>query len=191
LIILKLNILIDDTGNARLADFGLLTIISDPKNYVFSSTGTHGGTARWMGPELIDPPQFGLKRSRPTKASDCYAFGMVIYETISGHQPFHEDKDLGVFVKVLRGERPRRGDGFTDGLWGVVELCWVALPHARPTVAGVFRLLKRISNSPVSLGHPASRVGEEVLDDEDGWDSISDSSGAFSSCSVDSAMFPV
>ena len=33
-----------------------------------------------MSPELLDPERFGVKGDRPTKESDCYAFGMVIYE---------------------------------------------------------------------------------------------------------------
>ena len=36
-----------------------------------------------MSPELLDPERFGIPRSednRPTRQSDCYALGMVIYE---------------------------------------------------------------------------------------------------------------
>jgi len=36
-----------------------------------------------MSPELLDPDRFGMPQSeenRPTKQSDCYALGMVIYE---------------------------------------------------------------------------------------------------------------
>jgi hypothetical protein len=36
-----------------------------------------------MSPELLDPELFGIPQSegdRPTKQSDCYALGMVIYE---------------------------------------------------------------------------------------------------------------
>ena len=36
-----------------------------------------------MSPELLDPERFGVPESecnRPTRQSDCYAFGMVIYE---------------------------------------------------------------------------------------------------------------
>ena len=36
-----------------------------------------------MSPELLDPERFGMPESedsRPTKQSDCYALGMVIYE---------------------------------------------------------------------------------------------------------------
>ena len=41
---------------------------------------TAGGTPRWMSPELLDPERFGASDDRPTKQSDCYAFGMVVYE---------------------------------------------------------------------------------------------------------------
>jgi serine/threonine protein kinase len=44
---------------------------------------TSGGTRRWMSPELLDPEMFGILPSegdRPTRQSDCYALGMVIYE---------------------------------------------------------------------------------------------------------------
>ena len=44
---------------------------------------TAGGTYRWMSPELLDPERFEMPKSednRPTRQSDCYALGMVIYE---------------------------------------------------------------------------------------------------------------
>jgi hypothetical protein len=36
-----------------------------------------------MSPELLNPEMFGIPQSegdRPTRQSDCYALGMVIYE---------------------------------------------------------------------------------------------------------------
>jgi hypothetical protein len=36
-----------------------------------------------MSPELLDPEMFSMPQSeggRPTRQSDCYALGMVIYE---------------------------------------------------------------------------------------------------------------
>jgi hypothetical protein len=33
-----------------------------------------------MSPELLDPEMFGVQGDRPTRQSDCYALGMVIYE---------------------------------------------------------------------------------------------------------------
>ena len=144
----KANILIDQTGHARLADFGLLTIITDPTNLLTSTTYSHGGTARWMSPELIDPQQFGLESSRPTESSDCYALGMVIYETISGNPPFHGDTDLTVLAKVLQRKHPPRGAKFGKDLWRMLERCWESQPSSRPSIGEVLRCLEALSKSP-------------------------------------------
>ena len=71
-----------DDGKACLADFGLMSIVLDPEATDISSstTGAAKGTHRWMGPELFYPKEFGLSKVQLTKQSDCYAFGMVIYE---------------------------------------------------------------------------------------------------------------
>ena len=42
--IVKGNVLIDEDGNARLADFGLLAIIPDTTNIVSSESLTQAGT---------------------------------------------------------------------------------------------------------------------------------------------------
>ena len=135
----KANILIDDTGRACLADFGLITIISDPSSRLSSNSSTQGGTTRWMSPELLNPQRFKLKKGRPTKFSDCYAFGMVIYETISRHLPFHRDANHTVVLKVSNGEHPPRKARFSDSLWRMLELCWGPQPNARPNIEDVLR----------------------------------------------------
>ena len=91
---MKLNILVDQDENARLADFGLLTIVSDHTNFTTSSSAFTGGTTRWMSPELLHPEQFGSDYGRPTKESDCYALGMVIYEVLTGQPPLHAIEGL-------------------------------------------------------------------------------------------------
>ena len=122
-----------------------------------------------MSPELIAPQEFGLRVSRPTRSSDCYSLAMVVYETISGSPPFHEDKDLAVFVKVLKGERPTRGMDFTNRLWKVLEQCWMARPDDRPSIEDVLQCLEtcpRLSET-ASGGiedEPGSDGGKPVLD---------------------------
>ena len=92
----KANILINKDRRACIADFGLTTItgvathitaLGVSKESLISNdtlmSFTAGGTYRWMSPELLDPERFGMPESegnRPTRQSDCYAFGMVIYE---------------------------------------------------------------------------------------------------------------
>ena len=147
----KPNILIDQDGHARLADFGLLTIISDPSNPTASSSSVKGGTTRWMSPELLDPDRFGSGNGRPTVESDCYALGMVIYEVLSGQVPFASDREPVVTRKVTEGERPRRPPQeeepmwFTDDIWEILKLCWATKPEMRPSIESVLECLGRVS----------------------------------------------
>ena len=91
----KANILVNKDRRACLADFGLSTITGvttrvaaeDSQESLISNDSlmpfAAGGTHRWMSPELLDPELFGIPQSegdRPTRQSDCYALGMVIYE---------------------------------------------------------------------------------------------------------------
>ena len=173
-LLVKANILIDHAGCARLADFGLLTIISDPRYLLSSSSHTQGGTVRWMSPERIAPERFGFRNSRPTISSDCYALGMVIYETISGNVPFHKDADLAVSMKVVEGKHPPRGVKFTENLWGTLELCWASMPNNRPSIKDVLRCLETTSSL---LEPPSPRENEGVYVDGEDWDSETGSSG--------------
>ena len=91
----KANILVNEERRACIADFRLSTITGVTK-YAAAGTSqasfnsdntlvpfTGGETCRWMSPELLDPERFGMPESednRPTRQSDCYALGMVIYE---------------------------------------------------------------------------------------------------------------
>ena len=92
---MKANILINQDRRACIADFGLSTItgvatragVGGSWTSLISNdtlmSFTAGGTRRWMSPELLDPERFGMPESennRPTRQSDCYALGMVIYE---------------------------------------------------------------------------------------------------------------
>jgi serine/threonine protein kinase len=69
-------------------DFGLSTIVGagahldtlDPNLLAVNQRDSlmsfiEGGSYPWMSPELLDAENY-----RPTKASDIYALGMVIYE---------------------------------------------------------------------------------------------------------------
>ena len=145
------SILIDNNGRACLAGFGPLTLASDQS--AITPSRTDGGTIRWMSPELIDPGTFGLKETRPTKESDCYALGMVIYEVLSGRTPFAPCNVVAVISKVLRGERPNRPQGWeapslTDNIWEMLELCWKPSPRDRISAKDVLRGLGVTSPPP-------------------------------------------
>jgi len=125
-----------------------------------------------MSPELIAPQQFGIENSHRTKFSDCYALGMVVYETITGHPPFHRHTDLTVLVRVSGGEHPPREPGFADDLWGMLELCWKPQPNARPSIEDVLQCLEMVTD--LSWSTLLDMDGEmEMIDDD--WDSTNGS----------------
>ena len=134
-----------------------------------------------MSPELLDPESFGLKKLRPTKGSDCYALGMVVYEVLSGQTPFAPFGPVFVIRKVLNGERPERPQGkegrlFTETIWGVLEYCWKPWPHER---IGAEAILLGLEGNPLALEPPSNLEGDEI--DSDDWsDTTASDSGMFS-----------
>ena len=120
---------------------------------------TAGGTYRWMSPELLDPERFEASDDRPTKKSDCYALGMVVYEVclevsilvlrvsglttcqvLSGDSPYWDIKNEGWLIHVImEGYRPKKPEaaeslGFTNELWKAIQRCWLIDASARPDV---------------------------------------------------------
>jgi len=71
---MKSNILIDSNHTARIADFGLTSVLRHPSISISVTAPAWGGTPQWMAPELFDG------ESSPSRESDIYALGMVIYE---------------------------------------------------------------------------------------------------------------
>ena len=101
LIYTKANVLIDSVHSARLADFGLATIIDE--STAGSTTGGRGpkGTTRWMAPEMLYPEKYeflgDMHKQLPSKSTDIYALGMTILEV---RDP---QKGLEILVTPLAG----------------------------------------------------------------------------------------
>ena len=67
----------------------------------------------------------------------------MIPEVLCGHHPYVEIQS-GVFVvnAIMEGVRPEKPEGaarlgFTDGLWRVLEQCWLEDRGARPSVEDI------------------------------------------------------
>lgn len=84
------NILLDDTGNAFLSDFGLAKLIEDPLS--ITRTDVIVGTPAYMSPEQ-------LRGENADPRSDIYCLGVILYHMLSGKQPF-EAQD-GNVVSVI------------------------------------------------------------------------------------------
>jgi hypothetical protein len=116
-----------------------------------------------MSPELFYPEDFGLEDSRRTERSDCYALGMVIYEVLSGQVPFSPHRNCTIAVRVSRGERPEWPQGaerewFGNGVWGVLERCWMPKPDDRPGIGDVLQCLLEASKFWIPLSRQVANL---------------------------------
>jgi len=94
-----------------------------------------------MAPELLNPGERDKSPGR-TEYSDIYAFGMVVYEVLTGNFPFHEFHVWPVVTKVVQGDRPQipadtPAAAHNSGLWLIVQQCWAGKPSERPTLSAV------------------------------------------------------
>ncbi|MFO0849074.1 MAG: protein kinase [Gemmataceae bacterium] len=71
------NVLLDEAGNAKVADFGLAKLTAEP----VTAVGEHMGTARYMAPE-----QWANTATVDNRA-DIYSLGVLIYELLTGDLP--------------------------------------------------------------------------------------------------------
>lgn len=78
------NILIDEVGNYVITDFGISTRARSTLRKSVVGGSASGGTTAYMGPERFS------KQPAPTRASDVWSFGAMVYEVLEGNVPFGE-----------------------------------------------------------------------------------------------------
>ncbi|KAG8708243.1 GTP-binding protein Rho1 [Ceratobasidium sp. 394] len=151
------NVLISETGVAKLADFGN-TRLGEQTLQLTTRTSTPY-SLRWAAPEI-------LENSPCSMPADIYALGMTIYETVTGNLPYADKADMVVPVEVLVHRRfPSRNDdlilvpGNKDRLWQLMTECWNHTSSSRPQAVKIVSQLSILEMG--ESGHPIAGGGRE------------------------------
>jgi serine/threonine protein kinase len=91
------NILLDETNEPRIVDFGLAKSTLDDSN--LTRTGTVMGTPNYMPPE-----QATGKNEEVTSASDVYSLGAILYTLLTRQPPFVSGNSTETLMQVLQDE---------------------------------------------------------------------------------------
>lgn len=89
------NILLTPHGSPKLMDFGLVQLTESSRE--LTRTGFTLGTPQYMAPEQATGDTTGA-------ATDLYAFGAVLYRTVTGATPFDADNDQAVLYQHVYGD---------------------------------------------------------------------------------------
>jgi serine/threonine protein kinase/Tol biopolymer transport system component len=168
------NIKITPQGTVKVLDFGLAKIgggeapMRDPTySPTVSIAGTYEGvilgTAPYMSPEQA--------RGKPVdKRTDVWAFGCVLYEMLTGRQPFLGETVSDIIVAVLEREPDwtRLPAGTPPDILQLLHRCLQKNPHAR---------LRDIADARIEiddvLKEPAGAAGEPIAPATSGADDAS------------------
>jgi eukaryotic-like serine/threonine-protein kinase len=138
------NVMVSDSGHVQLADFGIASIIDDPK---VTSSGSVAGSPAYMAPEQA--------ANLPTSAAtDLWGLGTTLWFAVQGEPPFAEKGAIATMTAVVHEEpRPMKRD---TALAPLLRDLLVKDPADRPSMAQV-----RLRLLAVSAGEP-DRDGDDT-----------------------------
>ena len=147
------NILMTESGQPMLADFGIAKIIGPQVTTELTATGVGIGTPNYMAPEQW--------MGKAEERTDLYALGVVFYELVTGRLPYIGETPAAVLIKHVNDPLPNPRQ-FVPDLPEDAEAVIFKVMAKKPE--GRFENLKKFSNVLEQLATGAKvDIGKEKL----------------------------
>jgi len=124
------NLIERDDGTVKIADFGIARAVEGTE---LTEAGTVVGTAAYLAPEQADA-------GTVTPATDLFALGAVLYELLTGRQPWKVDS-LAELAARRDAPPPELPADTAPGLRTAIERSLLPDPEDRPSSAAEFARL--------------------------------------------------
>ncbi|WNB84455.1 protein kinase domain-containing protein [Cellulomonas sp. ATA003] len=148
------NVLLASDGRVKVTDFGLARAVTEVTS---TTTGTVLGTVAYLGPELVSK---GLSDAR----TDVYATGILLYEMLTGRQPFTGETPIQVAFQHVNTDIPapsRAVEWLPQEVDELVGALAAREPDDRPADAGAALTLVRRTRSSLDESVLARRADVE------------------------------
>lgn len=148
------NVLISSDGRIKIADFGLSRATSR-----HTGTGMLFGTVAYLSPELVS--------GQPADArSDIYAVGVMLYEMLTGTQPFTGEDAIQIAFAHVHQQVPPPSDllpGLAEDIDELVQWCTAHDADERPVdgaalLGELLHIRATLSNEQLDYVHPDDPV---------------------------------
>lgn len=129
------NVIIGDAGRVLLTDFGVAR--AQDMQFPTWESGVIVGTPEYMAPETV-------LGSTSSARADVYAFGLILYELLTGCRPIVAERALTVALMRTRAAPPdpRARTHVPDVIADLVLACLARTPESRPSAEHVRAVLE-------------------------------------------------
>jgi serine/threonine-protein kinase len=144
------NVIVDDSDNAKVTDFGIARAGASD----MTETGSIMGTAQYLSPEQA-------QGHAVSAGSDLYSIGVVLYEMLTGRVPFDAESAVSIALKHVSEAPPPMAVMNPDVPPELEQVVMWALnknPVDRPSNADQFITALEQARAAIQSGEPGQRT---------------------------------